>query len=130
MADSDENPSSEPLKDASDSFLEGISGVLSGFVYLIRAFWVWTEDHPFLRLIILAPVSAFVSKAIFNLIGRIHSSFYGQAVPIQSDIMLQTLPLPVGLSIYLLFTLWLLTTVTAYIRIAELRERVDAIEST
>jgi hypothetical protein len=130
MGEPDGEKDVDYIKATSDSLRDGVAEILSAFIYAIRGFWEWSDNHPFLRLLILAPVSAIVSSAVFRVLGSLYSLFYGSAVPISSDIMLQTLPLPVGLSIYLLFTLWLLTTVTAYLRLVELRERVDEIEST
>lgn len=117
------------MKKASDSLREGVSGILTASIYAVRGFWERLDNHPILRWVVLATAGAIVSKAIFNAVGFLSTFFYGSTVPISNDIMLQTLPLPVGLSIYLLFTLWLLTTVSAYLRLAELRERIDDLES-
>lgn len=130
MTGPDESQSSKHLKAASDSFRNGITGVFSGLVHLLRGFREWLNTHPLLGLLILAPISAIIADWIFRTIGAFYTLFYGKTAVISNDLLLTTLPIPVGLSIYILFTLWLLTTVFAYLRLSDLRERVEELEST
>lgn len=130
MADSDELDDPDYLLSAVKAFREGLSGISAGIVLLIRGFWKWSNDHPIIRWIVIPIASGIIFKIFLRLSGRLYNFFYGQTVPISNDIILGTLgPFPVGLTIYLLGTVWIISMVVVLVKILELRERINELES-
>lgn len=130
MVDAGDEGPQQHLEEAVSSFMSGLSGLTTGVVHTIKWGWKWLEEqHPLTQIIVAIPVTWVVQHSLGMVSGVVHSTFFEGLVVIERDIALQTLPIPVGLSIYLLFVLWLITAVSAYSRIVALKKRIRKIES-
>lgn len=119
----------EHLRRASDSTLTALTELVSASRNGVKAVSLWFEQHPLLGLIISAPISAIISKAVFDVFYWLNTIFFRPTVTVTNDIRLGTLPFPVGVTIYLLFTLWVFTVLVGYLRVANLRQRVEDLEA-
>lgn len=125
----DRNPS-EHLREASNSLLNALSSFSSTVENLLRWLWFWFEDHPVVRWFVLLPIGWIVIQGLLEFVGRFSIFFFGAVIPTSRDIQVETHPIPIGLSLNILFLLWILTTFAAYRRIAILRRRIEILEAT
>lgn len=129
---SDETPESEEstqhLREASDSLNEGISNISRFGSHTFSWLLAWSEEHPVVSWLVGIPASWLIMKGILTVAGRFYHYFFGNNVVASMDIQVQTHPLPLGLSLNILFVLLLLTSFSAYRQIAILRRRIDQLE--
>jgi hypothetical protein len=94
----------------------------------VLAVWIGLEDRPILRAIVVGLVSTALTSAIVTVAGLVYSFFFTRSVTIQGTIDIETFPLPVGFTLWILTILWVGTALWATIRIAELREEIEAVQ--
>lgn len=125
----DHEESEEYLRIASDSMRDAVPELGRAVKYTVKGFRIRSREHPVLRGMVVALISSIFVKFAFRVFGVFYTTFYGNNVVVSTDLRVQTLPFPIGLSIYLLFTLWLLTTFSVYLRLADMREKIEQLES-
>jgi uncharacterized integral membrane protein len=64
-----------------------------------------------------------------GLLGILYIYFFAEAAVISRDVSVQTFPLPLGLSTWLLWGSVLFISVLAYFRMVELRQRIEELEA-
>lgn len=128
-----ENKDSESngdLKNSADSFVTGIFGMLSAIWYFLK--WLGTEyrdAHPIIQLAIGILITPILIEVLSTFSAAFHAMFWSKLVLINRDVLIQILPIPVGMSIYLLFLLWFLSSMSAYAEVSSLRQRVNELEN-
>lgn len=128
----DKNPgnknSSEYRREASNSLLGIISNTSELGKHLYEGLLAWSEENPILSKLIAIPVIYLVTEILLTIFGYFYNYFFANNVVASMDIQVQTHPLPIGLSLNILFVLLLFATFLIYLRIATLRRRIEELE--
>jgi hypothetical protein len=120
--------STEHLAKASDSLNDGISNMSQFVAHAFCWLLSWSEDHPVLSWLVGIPASWLIMRGILATTDWFYTYFFGNNVAASTDIQVQTHPLPLGLSLNILFVLLLLVSLWAYRKIAILRQRINHLE--
>lgn len=126
--DSEGNAPSETLRTGSDNVVGGVSKLGTGVQQVGLSAWQWLDRHPIIKWVVSVAVGLVVSQAMLQAAGWLYAYFFGRMVPIGGDVSVTTTPLPLGLSVNVLFFLWVSTVWVATVRIVRLRQRVEQLE--
>lgn len=131
MSDDDtkDGSSSDHLREASDSLVEGASSMSQFWTHLYDWAWAWSEEHPLLTWILALPVSWYFTQGMLRVAGDLYSYAFGNNVVASTDLQVQTHPLPVGFSLNLLYVALILALSVSHNRIATLRRRIEELEN-
>lgn len=124
---SDDDPSKD-LKEGSDRLVDGVEEIGAAMGHFSRSISVWFNQHPVIRFVVLAPVSAVVGWALIQVVEFVQNLFYGRTAPIGRDIQLGTFPIPVGLSLWLLTILMVFVIFVGYFRFVSMRQKIERME--
>lgn len=124
----EETPSGDEIKIGSDELTEGVSKTATGISRLVLGLWRRLDGHPILKFLLLAGVSTVVGNIAVRTIGATHNYFFDAAVPLSRDVAVETFPLPLGLSVWLLSILLLFVGILGYLRVVALRQRIEELE--
>jgi hypothetical protein len=123
----DSNEAAE-IEQASDDILEGFQKLSDGVSGLVVFLVDWTKRHPVLKWLVLAPVSTVIGGFILFILEKFYSYFFGQNVPIGNDIEVETFPLPIGLTLWLLTTVIILQLLVISLKFVSIRKNIESIE--
>ncbi|MDS0260883.1 hypothetical protein NDI56_15870 [Haloarcula sp. S1CR25-12] len=126
--DESEKDPSEHLATGSGQVVDGISDTSTGLKNIGVSVWEWFGNHPVVRWFVGLLLGWFVMQGVLEFTGTVYQFFFTRVTPVTGDINVRTTPLPLGLSINILFFLWLVTTYAAVARIIRLRQRIEELE--
>lgn len=120
---------SENVKNGSDNILEGYNQLREGLHHLLRSLSIWVEGHPVLKWIILTPASAIIGKFGIQILTQGYVYFFGSTVPISRDVKVEVFPAPIGFTLWILLSAFVLLALLVYFRFVTLRQRIDELET-
>jgi hypothetical protein len=124
-----ESTSGASLRTGSDALTEGVSKMGSGISEILLSLWTRFDNRPILRGVVTAVITGFIARVALGLLGILYIYFFAEAAVISRDVSVQTFPLPLGLSTWLLWGSVLFISVLAYFRMVELRQRIEELEA-
>jgi hypothetical protein len=120
---------SDHRKEASES-LHGVIANFSDFIHHgVTAGGATLDNHPWIKKIVQTAVLGAVVTGIGYTLGFLHWYFFGSVIPMQRDAAVQTFPLPIGATLWILLGLSIGTLMYSWYKIVSLRKRVDKLES-
>jgi uncharacterized integral membrane protein len=125
----DTGEKTDHLATGSGRLVDGISNITEGMSHIKLFLIQWRSDHPYFRFLL----DLVVGGAVLTVLGRVakvsYEFFFGRVVVAGNDLGTATTPLPLGLSVNLLFILWLVTSYVGFIRLVRLRQRISELEN-
>lgn len=118
----------DDLRKGSDNILKGVGRLRVGFSHFSRSLSIWFNNHPGLKWIILAPVSAIVGNIGIRLLTGVYIYFFGATVPISRDVEVEVFPAPIGFTLWILLWGFILFALLTYFRFVTLRQRIEDLE--
>lgn len=119
---------SETVKEGSNNIIEGLSRLKEGIHHFSRSLSIWFSSHRLLKYLILAPVSAVIGSFGIQMLTQIYAYFFSVTVPISRDIEVSVFPAPIGFTLWVLLTGFILAAILVSIRFVKLRQRIDELE--
>ena len=119
---------SESVKTGSNNLVEGVGLVKHGVHHLLRSLTMWLDRHRILKWVILTPVSALIGNFSIRALTQGYIYFFGATVPINRDVKVSVFPAPIGFTLWILSTGFVLFGILSYIRFVTLRQQVDDLE--
>lgn len=124
----DNGEKSNHLATGSGRFVDGISNIIEGMSHIKLFLKDWRADHPYIRFILDLVVGGVILSGLGRIAKIAYEFFFGRVIVAGNDVGTATTPLPLGLSVNILFILWLVTAYIGFIRIVRLRQRVVELE--
>jgi len=117
------------LATGSGRLVDGISHIIDGMNHIKLFLKQWRSKHPYIRFVL----DLLVGSVVLYVIGRVakvgYEFFFGKIVVAGNDVGTATTPLPLGLSVNILFILWLVTAYVGFVRLVQLRQRIVELEN-
>lgn len=126
--EANEDYPSEHLKRGSNQVSGGLLQLSSGIENIFKSIWTWFGDNPALKWLVLLPIGTALGNYLVEKALNLYVYYFGQNVVASTDIQVQTFPLPLGLSVRILFISWFLSITIIFIKFVELRKRVEQLE--
>jgi len=123
-----EDDVSENVKKGSDNIVEGLSRLRDGLTQYYHSLSTSLENHPIIKFIVFAPVSAGIASLGLQAVNWISVYFFGATGIVSRDLRVQTFPAPIGFTLWVLLTLFVLFVILVYLRLVTLRQRIDSLE--
>jgi hypothetical protein len=120
---------SESVEAGSNNIVEGVNQLKQGLQYLSRSLGIWLNRHPFLKWLIVPTVSALIGGFTLRILARGHEFFFGAVAPISRDVKVTVFPAPVGFTLWILSTAFILFAILGYFRFVILRQQIEDLES-
>ena len=117
------------IEEGSNNIIEGISRLREGLQHYSRSLSIWFEAHPLLKFVIGAPVSAIVGTIGLQILTWGYAYFFGATVPVSRDLKVEVFPAPVGFTLWVLLTCFVLFALLSYFRFVILRQRINQLEN-
>jgi uncharacterized integral membrane protein len=117
------------LATGSGRLVDGVSNIMEGMRHIKLFFKQWRAKHPYVRFILDLVVGGVILSGLGRVAKIAYEFFFGRVVVAGNDLGTATTPLPLGLSVNILFILWLVTAYVGFIRLVRLRQRVVELEN-
>ena len=124
---SDTDPS-ENVKKGSDNIIQSLNLLKQGLQHYILSIKASAKQHPIIASFILAPITTVAGGAIIKGLNSIYTYFFGATVAVSRDIAVKVFPAPVGFTLWILLTGFLLHSLLSYFRLKELDQKIKQIE--
>jgi hypothetical protein len=117
------------LATGSGRLVDGISNIIEGMRHIKLYFKRWRGRHPYIRFILDLVIGAVILSGLGRVAKVAYEFFFGRVVVAGNDVGTATTPLPLGLSVNILFILWLVTAYVGFIKLVRLRQRIVKLEN-
>jgi len=117
------------LATGSGRLVDGISNIIEGMRHIKLFLKQWRAMHPYIRFILDLVIGGVILSGLGRVAKVAYEFFFGRVVVAGNDLGTATTPLPLGLSVNILFILWLVTAYVGFIRLVRLRQRVAELEN-
>ncbi|MFC7043622.1 hypothetical protein [Halonotius sp. GCM10025705] len=117
------------LATGSGRLVDGISNIIEGMRHIKLFLKQWRARHTYIRFILDLVIGGVILSGLGRVAKVAYEFFFGRVVVAGNDLGTATTPLPLGLSVNILFILWLVTAYVGFIRLVRLRQRVVELEN-